>query len=103
MIMPRLAIIIITPIQLALVAWYFAYWDKFPKYSLRRIIPWAIFTMSGIGIPLFQIFIYKNISGAKKVDDTWVGVIILLQSGTSIAMMYYILLKRRRNEKNKKP
>ena len=56
LLVPRLTIILLVPIELGIVAWYFLYWDLFPKYSIRRLLPWLIFAVTGIGIPLLQIF-----------------------------------------------
>jgi hypothetical protein len=100
MLIPRLAIILFIPFQLALVVWYLIYWDLFPKYSLRRLIPCVVFILSGIIIPLLQIFIYKTITGVASVDDIWVGIIVLIQSGAVVAVIFYLLLRRRRHARN---
>ena len=95
LLVPRVAILFLVPIELGIVAWYFRYWDLFPKYSVRRLLPWLIFILSAIGIPLFQIFIYRSITSVTKVEDPYVGITIFLESALAVALMFYLLLKRR--------
>lgn len=91
----RVAILLLMPVELGIVAWYFLYWDLFPKYSVRRLLPWSIFIMSAIGIPLLQIFVYRAITSVAKVDDPYVGITIFAESILALALMFYLLFKRR--------
>jgi len=95
LLVPRLTIILLVPIELGIVAWYFLYWDLFPKYSIRRLLPWLIFAVTGIGIPLLQIFVYRSITSVTKIDDPFVFVVIFAESIMSVALAFYLLIKRR--------
>jgi hypothetical protein len=100
LLLPRLATILLMPIELAIVGWYFAYWDTFPKYSARRLIPWLVFMTSSIAIPLLQISVYKMITFTAKVEDPFVSVSIFTESLMSAAIAFYFLAKRRsRNDR----
>ncbi len=92
---PRVAILLLVPVELGIVAWYFLYWDLFPKYSVRRLLPWLIFVLSGVGVPLLQMFIYKSITSTAKINDPYVGVIIFVESVMAVALLFYLLLSRR--------
>jgi hypothetical protein len=90
----------LAPIEAGIVAWYFLYWDLFPKYSVRRLLPWLIFIIiTGIGIPLLQISVYRSITSLTKIDDPFVFLVIFFESVTSAALAFYILVKRRKRGK----
>jgi hypothetical protein len=91
----RLAIAPLALVELGVVAWYFLYWDLFPKYSAQRLVPWLIFIMSVIGIPLLQIGIYRKLASAKEVDDVVVLLEIFLESLCSVGLIFVVLLIRR--------
>ena len=95
LLVPRFTIILLVPIEIGIVAWYFLYWDLFPKYSIRRLLPWLIFVVAGIGIPLLQIFVYRSITSVTKIDDPFVFVVIFAESMMSVALAFYLLSKRR--------
>ena len=86
----------LVPFQLGIVAWYFLYWDRFPKYSLRQLLPWLILFLSGIGVPFAQIWIYRRITSLGRIDDPYLGITIFAQSAMAIALAFYLLVKRRR-------
>ncbi len=100
LLVPRIVILFLIPIELGIVAWYFLYWDLFPKYSVQRLLPWLIFLLSGVGIPLLQIFMYKSITSTAKVDDLYVGVTIFAESMLAVALAFYLLFKRRVQSKD---
>jgi hypothetical protein len=90
--------ILITPlmlIELGIVGWYFLYWDLFPKYSVRRLLPWAILLLSTIGIPLLQIAAYKDVTSQQVVQDPFVPILISTESAASVALAFCLLLRRR--------
>ena len=91
----RLAIAPLALVELGVVAWHFLYWDLFPKYSAQRLVPWLIFIMSVIGIPLLQIGIYRKLASAKEVDDVVVLLEIFLESLCSVGLIFVVLLIRR--------
>ena len=95
----RVSILFFIPVELGIVAWYFLYWDLFQKYSVRRLLPWSIFILSAIGIPLLQIFIYRSITSVAKVDDPYVGATIFAESMLAVALIFYLLFKRRSRNK----
>ncbi len=99
LLVPRVAILLLIPVELGIVAWYFLYWDLFPKYSARRLLPWVIFVLSAIGIPLLQIFIYRSIMSVAKVEDPYVGVVIFVESMLAVVLVFYLLFKRRSRSK----
>jgi len=92
---PRLLITPLIFAELGMVVWYLLYWDLFPKYSIRRLVPWLFFVASFIAIPLLQIFIYRRIASEKKIDDLFVPLVICFESITSVALGFYLLLRRR--------
>lgn len=85
----------LTLVELGIVGWYFLYWDQFPKYSIRRLLPWASFLISLIGIPLLQIAIYKDTTSKNAVDDPFIPILIFTESVASIALTLYLLWRRR--------
>ena len=90
--------LLITPlilVELGIVAWYLLYWDLFPKYFIRKLVPWVLFIFSVIGIPLLQIYIYREITSEKAVNDAFVPLVIFVESMASVALGFYLLLKRR--------
>jgi len=90
--------LLITPlilVELGIVAWYFLYWDLFPQYSIKRLVPWLIFIISLVTIPLLQIGIYRAITSVKAIEDIFVFLVIFLESLLSAALIFYLLLKRR--------
>jgi hypothetical protein len=91
----RLAIAPLALVELGVVAWYFLYLDLFQKYSAQRLVPWLIFIMSVIGIPLLQIGIYRKLASAKEVDDVVVLLEIFLESLCSVGLIFVVLLIRR--------
>jgi hypothetical protein len=93
LLLPRVAILFLVPIELGIVAWYLLYWDLFPKYSVRRLLPWFIFILGAIGIPLLQTFIYR--SSVTKIDDAFVEITIFVESALPVALTFYLLFKRR--------
>jgi hypothetical protein len=95
LLLPRVAILFLVPVQLGIVLWYLLYWDLFPTYSVRRLLPWLILLLSGIGIPLLQISIYQGITSRAKIDDPFVGITIFIESALAVALMFYLLFKRR--------
>lgn len=102
---PLLPRILITPlalVELGIVGWYFLYWDLFPKYSIRRLLPWVIFLASAIGIPLLQIAIYKDATSKQVVDDPFVSIVIFAESIASVALAFYLLLRRRSRNRGSK-
>ncbi len=58
-------------------------------------MPWLIFVLSGVGVPLLQMFIYKSITSSAKINDPYVGVIIFVESVMAVALLFYLLLSRR--------
>ncbi len=58
-------------------------------------MPWLIFVLSGVGVPLLQMFIYKSITSTAKINDPYVGVIIFVESVMAVALLFYLLLSRR--------
>jgi hypothetical protein len=90
----RLAILPLALVQLSIVAWYLLYWDLFPKYSARRLLPWLIFVLSGIGIPLLQIYIYRSITSVGRIDDLFVAITIVAQSVLAVGVGFYLLRRR---------
>lgn len=93
----------ITPfilVELGIVAWYFLYWDLFPKYSIKRLVPWLIFVASLIVIPLLQIGIYRKITSVKAIEDIFVFIVIFFESLFSVALIFYMLLERRSQKRN---
>jgi hypothetical protein len=91
----RLAILPLALVELGVVAWYLLYWDLFPKYSVRRLLPWLIFVLSGIGIPLFQISIYRLITSAVgRIDDLYLAMTIAGQSALAVVLGFYLLRRR---------
>ena len=99
---PRIAILFLIPVELGIVAWYFFYWDLFPKYSVRRLLPWLILVLSGVGVPLLQIFIYKLITSTAKIDDPYVNVTIFIESVMAAALSFYLLFRRRTHNKRQR-
>ena len=99
LLLPRVAILFLVPVELGIVAWYFLYWDLFPKCSVRRLLPWLIVILSGIGVPLLQLFIYKSMTSATKVDDPYVALTIFAESALAVALVFYLLSKRRSRNK----
>jgi hypothetical protein len=95
LLIPRAVILLLAPLQFAIVAWYFLYWDLFPKYSVRRVVPWLLFVLSGIGIPLLQISIYRAITAVARIDDPFVSITIFVESMMSVALVFYLLRSRR--------
>jgi hypothetical protein len=90
--------VLITPfvlVELGIVAWYLLYWDLFPKYSIRRLVPWSLLILSAIGIPLLQIYTYRIITMEAAVNDVFVHLVIFSESVASAAFGFYLLLKRR--------
>ena len=84
-------------LELGIVAWYFLYWDLFPKKSAKRLIPWFIFLLSLLAIPIIQIGIYRKIYSVEIVDNLTVYLIIVLESLFSTVLIFYLL--RRRSKK----
>jgi membrane associated rhomboid family serine protease len=95
----RLMITPLALVELAIVAWYFLYWDLFPKWSLRRLVPWMIFMISVGGIPFLQIGIYKQLASVAVVDDPFVALLIAAEGLLSAALMFYLLLRRRSKQR----
>ena len=92
----RLAILPLALVELGVTAWYILYWDLFPKYSLRRLLPWLIFVLSGIGIPLLQISIYRLIAPAVgRIDDVYLAMTLAGESALAVVLMFYLLHRRR--------
>ena len=58
-------------------------------------MPWLIFVLSGVGVPLLQMFIYNSITSTAKINDPYVGVIIFVESVMAVALLFYLLLSRR--------
>ena len=97
--LPRIAILFLVPVELGIVAWYFLYWDLFPKWSVRRLFAWSIFILTVIGVPLLQIFIYRSITSVANVDGSYVLLIIFSESILAVALVFYLLFKRRSRNK----
>ncbi len=101
LLIPRIAILFLVPVELGIVAWYFLYWDLFPKYSVRRLLPWLILVLSAVGIPLLQMLIYKSITSTAKINDPYVGIIIFVESVMAVTLLFYLLFKRRTQNRRK--
>ena len=99
LLVPRLTVLLVAPIEFAVVAWYFLYWDLFPKYSIRRLLPWLIFLLTGVAVPLVQISIYRGMTSVTKVDDPFVGIVIFMESMGAVALAFYLLIRRRSRDK----
>lgn len=95
LLLARVAILFLVPVQLGIVAWYLLYWDLFPKYSVRRLLAWSIFFLSMVSIPLLQILIYRAITSIRKIEDPYVAITISVEGALALALMFYLLLKRR--------
>ena len=81
-------------LEFGAVAWYLLYWDRFPKNSIRRLLPWLIFILSLVGIPILQIKIYQRVTSLDIVGDG-VFILISLESVLAIALIFYLLVRRR--------
>jgi hypothetical protein len=99
----HLAVLLLAPIELGLVAWYLLHWDLFPKYSMQRLLPLFVLILSGIGVPLLQAFAYRVITSVTKINDLFVGATIFFQSMLAVALGFYLLFKRRSASKDTKP
>jgi hypothetical protein len=90
----RLSIVPFTFIHLGIIMWYFLYWDFFPKYSLRRLLPWLFLVISFVAIPLLQVAIYSKMVSVKAIDDPFVVLIIIGESVLSLGLIFYLLRRR---------
>ena len=92
----RVPIILLMPLEIGIVGWYFWHWDVLPKYSVRRLLAWAIFMISAVALPLLQISIYRRLTASRRVEDPFVGIVILLESLISVFLAFYLVKKRSR-------
>ena len=93
--MSKLTIVPLALFQWGIIAWYLLYWDLFPKYSLRRLIPWILLLASAVGVPAVQALIYRRMASTNRVEGWFVPLTIIFESAVSVALALYILSKRR--------
>jgi len=85
-------------VQLGIVAWYFLYWDIFPKYSAQKIVSWLLSVLGVSAVPLLQIKIYQAVTSEQKVGDALL-VMIFFECMSSVILLLYLLVKRRNQER----
>lgn len=95
LVMTRLIVLALGLSECMNAAWYFSYWDLFPKYSLRRLIPWLIFVLSGIGVPVAQILLYRGLTLTGRLEGLFVPVVVVAQSAITVAIALCMLKRRR--------
>ena|ERR1700678_2413057 len=93
--MPKLAVVPLCLIEWGIVGWYVLYWDMFPKYSPRRLIPWLLLLGCVVAIPVAQALLYRQLAWTSKVEGWFVPVTIFIESTMSAGLMLYLLKKRR--------
>lgn len=96
---PLLARVLMAPFMLfeiGIVGWYFSHWDVLPKYAVRRLLAWTIFMISAVALPLLQISIYRRLTSWRRVEDPFVGVVILVESLVSVVLAFYLVKRRSR-------
>ena len=95
LLLDRLAVASLALVEFGIFAWHFHYWNRFPKYSLKRVIPWVVCVSSSIGIPLAQILLYRALTGANKVvgsDQSFLAAVIVIEGVVAICIGYWSVL-----------
>lgn len=92
----RISLVPFMLLEIGIVGWYFSQWDDLPKYSVRRVLAWTIFMISAVALPLLQISIYRRLTSARRVEDPFVGGVILIESLVSVALAFYLVKRRSR-------
>jgi hypothetical protein len=90
----RLAILPFALLELGIVLWYLTYWDLFPRYSLKRLVPWFISVLSIGGTALGQLRLYLWITSSTRLTDNFVYAVLFVQSIFSGLLIFFVLIKR---------
>jgi hypothetical protein len=91
----KIAVLPLSIVEWVIVGWYVLYWDLFPKYSLRRLIPWFLLLASVVAIPVAQALLYRRLTSTNKVEGWFVPITIFIESAISVGLVLYFLKKRR--------
>lgn len=98
----RLSVLPLAVVEWGIVLWYFLYWDLFPKYSARRLIPWALFVLSVPAIVLLQIHIYKYIASVHRINDVVFKGALVFENAISVLLLFMILKRRKKHHSHQK-
>jgi hypothetical protein len=88
-------------VQLILIAWYVLYWDKFPKYSARRLTAWFVLLFSVIAVVPIQLEIHEWITPVAKIEDNFLFAVIVLEGLASAGLLLYLLWRRRLQQRQR--
>jgi hypothetical protein len=81
--------------SLVFIWWYVSYWNLFPKYSIKRVIPWLALVCLTASAPFIQMIVYREfaLNGTGPIQDQFVFGLIAAQGFLGVALIFWGLKK----------
>ena len=99
----RLAVLAIAPLQWLAVRWAILHMDPNPKLtSPKSMAPWAAYWLAGSIPVIFQNRVFLWITQADRQDDVFVMAVLIAEGTVLLSTLFYYVIKFDRERKRRR-